>query len=80
MKAVEKVATTFAFELLDDMLDEVATEEADKVVIAKNPGIVKVVNTVHAEAALWFLDEVLEEEAEEKVVEKKIEIEKKRIE
>ena len=68
------MATKFAFDLLDDLLDEVATEEADKVVIANHPGIVKVVNTVHQDAALFLLDEVLEEKAEEKVIEKKIEI------
>ena len=74
------MATAAAFDLMDEMIEEVATIEADKVVIAKHPGIVEVVNTVHQEAALWFLDEVLEVKAEEKVIEKKIEIEKKRIE
>ena len=58
------MATQYAIQVMEEMLDEVATEEADKKVIEENPGIVEVVNTVHQAAALFFLDEALEEEAE----------------
>ena len=41
------MADQFVSVLMEELLDEIATDEADKKVIAENPGIVEVVNEVH---------------------------------
>ena len=46
--------------LVDVVIDEVATEIVDKKVIAEKPGIVEVVDTAHKNATENLIDDVLD--------------------
>ena len=45
------------------MIDELATELADKKVIAENKELVEIINTTHRNATQYLIDEILDDVA-----------------